>query len=175
MWLLYVIALILGGGALLVQLFAGSDHDVGAHDGTLDDAHPDAGPGIVSTRSLTFGVAAFGMVGAPLHILGVLAPPSALSVAVGAGLAATAAAGFAFRTLGSPEASGAASFHELVGREGRVLVECTRAARGKIRVALKGHAVDLMATTDEDVIPAGATVKVVDVRDDTAHVSSKEA
>ena len=47
-------------------------------------------------------------------------------------------------------------------------------ARGKIRVALKGHAVDLMATTDEDRIPAGTTVKVVDVRDDTAHVSSKE-
>jgi membrane protein implicated in regulation of membrane protease activity len=174
MWLLYLIALILGGGALLVQLLAGSDHDVGGHDGTLDDAHPDAGPGIVSTRSLTFGIAAFGMVGAPLHIFGVLSPQHALIIASGAAVAAMAVAGFAFRTLGSPAASGAASFDELVGRDGRVLVDCTRAARGKIRVALKGHAVDLMATTDEERIPAGATVKIVDVRDDTAHVSSKE-
>jgi membrane protein implicated in regulation of membrane protease activity len=175
MWLVYLIALILGGGVLFIQLLAGDHHDVGGDPGTLDDAHPDAGPGIVSTRSATFGLAAFGMVGAPLHILHVLSPTMALVVASAAAAAAVAISGFAFRTLGSPDASGAASFGELVGREGRVLVECTRGARGKIRVALSGHAVDLMATTDEEKIPAGATVKVVDVRDDTAHVSSKEA
>lgn len=174
MWILYLVALILGGGALFVQLLAGTDHDVGGHDVGLDDAHPDAGPGILSTRSVTFGLAAFGLVGAPLHILGILAPTRALIVATLAALGAVAAAGFVFRRLGSAAASGAASFGELVGRSGRVLVPLGGDRRGKIRVALGGHVVDVLATTDESHIAAGISVKVVDVRDDVAHVVSQK-
>jgi membrane protein implicated in regulation of membrane protease activity len=172
MWLLYVIALIVGGGLLLVQVLAGGDHHVGGLQVSLDDSHPAAGPGVVSTRSITFGVAAFGMVGAPLQILGMLSPRAALAVASLAALATTAIAGFAFRTLGHASASGAASFEELVGREGRVLLECGPDRRGKIRVALGGQIVDLAATTDEARIEAGTTVKIVAVRDDVAHVAT---
>ena len=173
MWLVYLASLILGAGALFVQLLAGTDHDVGGHDVGLGDAHPDAGPGIMSTRSALFGLAAFGLVGAPLHILGILEPTHALIVAVLSALVATAAAGFVFRRLGSATASGAASFSELVGLSGRVLVPLGGAQRGKIRVALKGHVVDVLATTDESHIAAGASVKVVDVRDEVAHVVSQ--
>jgi membrane protein implicated in regulation of membrane protease activity len=173
MWIVYLVALILGGGALFVQLLAGSDHDLGGHDVSLADAHPDAGPGIVSTRSITFALAAFGLVGAPLHILGILAPSRALTVALLAAVGAGTIAGFAFRRLGSASASGAASFRELVGRPGRVLVPLGGEQRGKIRVALGGHLVDVLATTDEDHIEAGASVKVVDVRDEVAHVVSQ--
>jgi membrane protein implicated in regulation of membrane protease activity len=169
-WIVYLVAVILGGGALFVQLLAGTDHDVGGHDVSLDDAHPDAGPGLLSTRSVLFAVAAFGLVGAPLHILGILAPRSALIVALAAAVAAGAIAALAFRRLGSAAASGAASLQQLVGCSGRVLVPLGGQQRGKIRVALGGHVVDVLATTDENHIAIGKSVKVVDVRDDVAHV-----
>ena len=53
---------------------------------------------------------------------------------------------------------------------GRVLVACARGSRGKIRVTLKGQQVDMLATTDDEAIPVGSEVLVVEVRDDVAHV-----
>src|SRR5207245_7881241 len=100
------------------------DHHLGGHDIGLADAHPDAGPAIVSTRSLTFGVAAFGLIGGPLHILHVLEPRAAFAVAAAGGLASAVVAGLAFRTLGQESASGAVSLAQLVGREATVLVPC---------------------------------------------------
>jgi hypothetical protein len=35
---------------------------------------------------------------------------------------------------------------------------------------LKGQQVDMLATTDDDSIPVGSEVLVVEVRDDVAHV-----
>jgi membrane protein implicated in regulation of membrane protease activity len=157
MWLVYLAALILGGGVLFVQMLSGGGHDVG-------------GPGIVSTRSITFGVAAFGLVGAPLHFL--LSPGSTLALALVSGGVAAAAAGFAFARLGHPAASGAVSLDALVGRTAKVLVPCGKGQRGKVRAALGGQVVDVLATTDEAHIPAGTDVRVVEVRDEVAHVAT---
>jgi membrane protein implicated in regulation of membrane protease activity len=175
MWLLYVLALILGGGLLFIQLVTGGDHHVGELHPSLHGAHAQSGPGIVSTRSLVYGVAAFGLVGAPLHILGVLSPRAALGVALLGGVLATVLAGLAFRAAGDPSASGASSYDSLVGRDGRVLLECAPERPGKIRVDLGGHVVDLVATTDDPRIAAGNTVTIAAVRDDVAHVRRKEA
>jgi membrane protein implicated in regulation of membrane protease activity len=79
--------------------------------------------------------------------------------------------GLAFKRLSDPEASGEAGFHEAKGGRARVLVACSRTARGKIRVTLKGQQVDMLATTDDESIPAGTEVRVVEVRDDVAHVA----
>lgn len=169
MWLVYAIALILGGGTVLLQAFGGSDH-VGAADASLDAHHAPTGPGLLSTRSVTFGVFAFGLVGACLHVLRLASPPAALVLAVASGVVAGLIAGLAFRALGHPGASGQAGLHEAKGQRARVLVPCAREQRGKIRARIKGQLVDMMATTDEAQIAAGREVLIVDIRDDVAHV-----
>ena len=63
MWLLYLLALILGGGILLVQLLAGSDGHHGLDHGRVDATHPYEGPGLLSVRSAMYGLFTFGVVG----------------------------------------------------------------------------------------------------------------
>jgi hypothetical protein len=170
MWLVYAVALVVGGGIVLLQVLAGADHHIGTADASLDAHHAPTGPGLLSTRSLTFAVFAFGLVGTPLHAFGLAPPTVVLAVAVASGLAAGLVAGLAFRALGHGGASGEAALHEAKGQRARVLVPCARAQRGKIRARIKGQLVDMMATTDEPQIAAGREVLIVDVHDDVAHV-----
>jgi hypothetical protein len=173
MWLVYLIAVVLGGGSLLVQMIAGGDHGDAGHDFDHGDAsHPD-GPGLLSTRSLVYGVFTFGFVGGLLHVPRIVEPATAFVVAVLAAGAAVIGIGYALRSLDDVGASGAAGLDEVKGRAARVLVGCGRGQRGKVRVALKGHQVDLLATTDEERIAEGAEVVIVDVREGVAHVVSK--
>jgi membrane protein implicated in regulation of membrane protease activity len=170
MWLLYLIAAVLGGGILLVQVLVGGDHG-GDHAWDHADASHPEGPGILSTRSLVYALFTFGFVGALLHIPRVVEPRTALAVAVMSALATGAAVGFVFRSLGHSAASGAAELEEVRGRRARVLVACARERRGKVRVELKGHQVDMLATTDEALLAEGTEVLIVDVREGVAHVA----
>jgi len=172
MWLVYLIAVVLGGGSLLVQMIAGGDGH-GDHVFDHGDAsHPD-GPGILSTRSVIYALFTFGLVGGLLHVPGLVQPTTAFVIAIASGLATTVAIGYLFRSLDDAGASGAARLDEVIGRTGRVLVGCARGQRGKVRVQLKGHVVDVLATTDEEHIPEGTEVVIVGVRDDVVHVASK--
>ena len=182
MWLLYASAFLLGAGILLVQLLSGHHgHDAAiGHDVPADggDHHPTEGPGLMSMRSISYGVFAFGFVGGALHLLGLARPGIALLLGLVAGAAATLVVGMTFRELGDPSVSGEAGFHEARGATARVLVACARGRSGKVRLSLKGQTVDLLATTDEDEIPAGTEVVVAEVRDSVAHVArarNKEA
>ena len=169
MWLVYLLALVLGGGTLLVQMLSGHGH---GHDFFGDGHHPLQGPGLMSTRSITFALVDFGLVGGGLHVLGILSPPWALAVAAATAVATLAVVSYAFRALDHPEASGAAMFEEARGLTGRVLVACAPGQRGKVRVELKGQTVDMLATTDGKAVPEGAQVRIVDVRGDVAHVEA---
>jgi membrane protein implicated in regulation of membrane protease activity len=175
MWLLYAAAFLLGAGTLLIQLVSGDD----GHDGGLDhDAgghHPLEGPGLMSVRSLSYGVFAFGFVGGVLHVFGLTSPTTALAVALGAAAAVTLLVGVTFRQLGDPSVSGQAGFHEARGALGRVIVACARERAGKVRVTLKGQTVDMLASTDEEEIPVGAQVVVAEVRDMVAHVRTHKS
>jgi hypothetical protein len=169
MLLAYLVALILGGGILVVQLFSGADHAVDAgHD--FDTHHPMQGPGLLSTRAVIFGLMAFGLVGAALSALHLAPPAVAFALALVAGAAGGLVAGLTLQTLGHPDVAGGGHFDDARGQTARVLVACAREQRGKIRVPLKGHLVDMIATTDAEHIPAGVSVRVVDVRDEIAHV-----
>ena len=172
MWLLYLIAIVLGGGSLLVQMFAGGGHGDPGHGLDHGDASHPVGPGILSTRSVVYALFTFGFVGGLLHIPGVVEPRTALWVAIVSALAAGAAVGYVFQSLGHAGASGAAGLDEVRGRRARVLVACARGQRGKVRVQLKGHQVDVLATTDEEQIAEGAEVVIVDVREGVAHVAT---
>jgi len=167
MWLVYLVAVVLGGGTLLIQMLSGlghGDHDFGGGH------HPLHGPGLLSTRSLTFALLGFGLVGGALHVLGLLRPAWAFSIAVATGALTAALVSLTFRTLDHPGASGAAVFDEAKGRIARVLVPCAPGQRGKIRVELKGQTVDMLATTDGSSVPEGAQVLIIEVRGDVAHV-----
>ena len=170
MWLVYAIALVLGGGTVLLQVLAGGDHHIGTADASLDAHHAPTGPGILSTRSVTFAAFGFGLVGAVLHVLRLASPGAVLALAVVSGVVAGLVAGLAFRALGHPGASGEAGFHEAKGQRARVLVPCAREQRGKIRARIKGQLVDMMATTDEAQIAAGREVLIIEVKGDVAHV-----
>jgi len=173
MWLLYLIAVVLGGGSLLVQMIAGGDHgDAGHGLDHGDTSHPD-GPGLLSTRSLVYGMFTFGFVGGLLHVPRIVEPATALGVAVLSAAASVIGVGYALRSLDDVGASGAAGLDEVRGRAARVLVGCGRGQRGKVRVQLKGHQVDVLATTDEERIAEGAEVVIVDVREGVVHVASK--
>jgi membrane protein implicated in regulation of membrane protease activity len=170
MWLVYLLALVLGGGLMLVQAVSGG-HDMVDPGHALDIQHHGAGPGVLSIRSFIYGLFAFGFVGAALHIPGIASSRSALLLALASAVGAGLIAGFTFARLGSAAASGAASLHEAAGRRARVLLPCSAERPGKIRLDLGGQQVDMKATTSGAPIPAGAEVVVVEVREDVALVA----
>ncbi|HEU0092870.1 MAG TPA: hypothetical protein VFS78_12195 [Vicinamibacteria bacterium] len=170
MWLVYVLALVVGGGLMLVQAVSGG-HDTIDAGHALDIQHHGGGPGVLSIRSFIYGLFTFGFVGAALHILRITGHGPALLLALASGVGGGLAAGLTFARLGSPSASGAASLHEAKGRQARVLLPCTKERPGKIRLELGGQEVDMTATTGGPPIPAGALVVVVEVREDVALVA----
>ena len=170
MWLVYVLALVLGGGLMLVQAVSGG-HDAIDAGHSLDIQHHGGGPGVLSIRSFIYGLFTFGFVGAALHIPAITGRTSALLIALASGVVGGLAAGFTFARLGSAAASGAASLQEATGRRGRVLIDCAPDRPGKIRLELGGQQVDMKATTMGAVIRAGAEVLVVEVREDAALVA----
>ncbi|HET6898395.1 MAG TPA: hypothetical protein VFK70_08610, partial [Vicinamibacteria bacterium] len=108
MWLVYVLALVVGGGLMLVQAVSGG-HDTVDPGHSLDIQHHGAGPGLLSIRSFIYALFTFGFVGAALHIPGITGRTTALLIALASGVAGGLAAGFVFARLGSAAASGAAS------------------------------------------------------------------
>lgn len=168
MWLAYLVALVLGGGVLLVQVVSGAGHDADlAHD--LGTEHVD-GPSLLSTRSAMYSLFTFGFVGFALHALGILAPVSAFGVAAGAALVAGAAVGLVFKVMADPRASGSASLDQATGRRGRMIIGSAPGQRGKVRIALGGQTVDLLVTSEE-AIPQGTEVTVVEVQGEKARVA----
>ena len=106
MWLVYVLALVTGGGLLFVQAVSGG-HESAVAGHSPDVQHHGAGPGLLSVRSFIYGLFAFGFVGAALHIPGLAGRLPAFLLALLSGAAATLLAGLTFARLGSAEASGA--------------------------------------------------------------------
>lgn len=168
MWLVYLVALIVGGGILLLQIASGLGH----HFDHVTDHHP-GGPGMLSTRAVTFGLMAFGMVGTPAQILGLLSPVATFAVAALSGLAGAVLTGFTLQQLGDPAASGAASLQEAKGQTGRVIVACVPGSRGKVRLSLKGMTVDMVAVS-QTAIPVDASARILDVHDEVAEVEPAE-
>lgn len=168
MWLIYLVALIVGGGVLVLQMASG----VGHHFDHGIDHHP-GGPVMLSPRAVTFGLMAFGMVGTPAQMLGLLSPVATFVVAALSGIGGAVLSGLTLQRLGDPAASGAASLQEARGQTGRVIVACVPGSRGKVRLSLKGMTVDVVAVSQTE-IPVGATAWILDVHDDVAEVEPAE-
>lgn len=181
---LYLAALILGLGTIMVQLLMGGHGDAnagGAESAEVDhhvdtghsDAHVEAGflPIFLSLRFWIFGSLAFGMVGSLLHFLGLASALVTLVVASFMGIGSGMLASWIFRVLNRQHISSGALENDAVGHVGKVLIRVAAEGHGKVRIQLKGQTIDLLATTDEIELLEGEQVLVEEMRDGRARVS----
>lgn len=179
---LYLAALILGLGTIMVQLFMGGhadaggsaevDHDVDAHH-TGDHSEVDHGflPIFLSLRFWIFASLAFGMVGSLLHFLGLASSFPTLVVASVMGIGSGMLASWTFRSLNRAQVTSGAGENDAVGHVGKVLIRVPAQGHGKVRIQLKGQTLDLLATTDDIELVEGEQVLIEEMRDGRAHVS----
>lgn len=197
---LYLVCLAFGGILLLVSVFAGElggdadvdfghdvgfghDVDVGGHD--LDGGHVGDHDGqtlhtvfqYVSFRAVVFFLAFFGLTGAVLTWLG-SAWVVTLVVSIGMGVVSGGGIQWVIGYLQRTESGQGFDLKQLEGSRARVLLECTRAQRGKISVDIRERTMQLLALVAEeasrDRFASGDTVIVVSVRDGVAYVSGED-
>ncbi len=185
MGVLYLAALILGLGTIMVQLLMGGEGDADAGDASTDVEHDfetdhggghaeaDAGflPIFLSLRFWIFGFLAFGMVGSLLHFLELASAPVTLVVASGMGIGSGMLASWIFRVLNRQHVSSGAGENDAVGHVGKVLIRVPAQGHGKVRIQLKGQTLDLLATTDEVELLEGEQVLVEEMHDGRARVA----
>jgi hypothetical protein len=183
---LFLTCLLLGGVVLLLQAAASflglehGGHDVPHHDaghighiGHIGHAghgghgapHEHAagdGLNLLTVRSLSAGVAFFGLGGLAARALG---PLLATLVGAVAGLVAAVAVAVLMRQLLRLESDGTLDIGRAVGTGGVVYlaVPGARDGAGKVHLTLQGRLVELQAVTPNDALPTGQRVLVIDV------------
>ena len=173
MFVFFAACAVLGAALLVLQIALaslgahvhGDVHlDVQAHEGH-GLAH-DAGHGLdlFSARSLTAGLAFFGVAGAAAARAG-WRPGVVAFCAVVAGLAAMIAVAWIMGQLLRLEEDGAVRESGAVGAPATVYLAIPggRAGVGKVTLTLQGRTVEYEAVTAGDRLPTGASVVVVDV------------
>ncbi len=183
MGLVYLAALVLALGAIVVpQLVGGHAADgvdgvAGGHDAGAAHAGAELGHGepfvalFLSLRFWSFAALGFGLSGSLLHAFALAAPGVVLGLAIGSGALSGIFAALVFRALRRGSTGAAVATSAAVGRVGRVVVACARGRVGQVRLELAGQAVDLAATTSEDLLARGESVVVSEIgRDGTVHV-----
>ena len=155
----FVAALVIGLGTLLVQLLGGHDaggHDVGGHD---TDGH-DGGPllFLASVRFWAFALLAFGLVGTMLLAFGFAGKIEASIIAAVAGIASGLLAHTVVRRLQGHGTSSVATSRDVIGQVGRVIVPPSTETRGKVRVSVRGSFVDYVARSEEALAENEAVV-----------------
>jgi membrane protein implicated in regulation of membrane protease activity len=179
---LYLGALVFGLGVAVVQVLGGGhdadasiDADVDAElggDAPHGAADHDVAPWtlVLSLRSWSFALLAFGLVGTLLRVLDVATRGVALTVSIAAGLAAGLFASIVVRSLSKRTSTSHATDRDLVGKVARVIVPFDERGVGKIRVDVKGTFVDRPARANEP-LRAGEAVVIEDAESDSLTVS----
>ena len=154
---------IVGGAVTVFQLvggLVGLDHGH-IHTGDHGDS-PAEGLNLLSVRSVSAGVAFFGVAGLAARPFGVVAASVA---AVAAGAAAVVGVSAIIRTFGRLERDATLSLASAVGTTGNVYlsIPARRTGAGKVHVTVQNRLIECRAITDEDELPTGAPILVVDV------------
>lgn len=189
--MLYIIALIVGGGLILISTFLAShadadvtgdlDVDVGV-DGqdTAGGAHHGAhGLSLTNWVSLQFFVyflAIFGLIGTTLTWLAKATPGVALAVAVVGGLVVGQIVHHALRLLKGSEVGSDLTTADFVNRLGRVTVALDGTRRGEVAVASRNgeRFIATVARRAEDSFKVGDRVVVVAFNNGVAEVVSQQ-
>jgi hypothetical protein len=170
MFAFFVSCAVLGGVLLLAQLvLAGADFgaeselDPGGHDDGLGHAIGH-GLDLFSARSITAGVAFFGVAGAGALRAG-LGATLATGLGIAAGLAAMLAVAWIMSQLLRLEDDGTVRVERAVGAPATVYLAIpgARAGAGKVTLTLQGRTVEYEAVTAGAPLPTGSPVVVLDV------------
>lgn len=157
MMAVFLTALVIGLGALAVQLVGG--HDSAAHDTGHDtEGHDSPLLLLASTRFWAFALLAFGLVGTLLRLFNFAGRIEATVIATAAGLLSGYIAATIVRRLQGQGTSSMITSADVVGRMGRVLVPPTPDARGKVRVEVRGSVIDYVARSEESLEPDDAII-----------------
>jgi hypothetical protein len=153
---------VVGGAVLIFQLVAGV---IGLDHGHAHDAHHGDGVeglNLLSIRSIAAGVAFFGLIGLAARPLGSIIATVAALVA---GAVATVGVAAIVKTFGRLERDATLSLGSAVGQTGTVYLSIPgqRSGVGKIHITVQSRLVECLAVTDEDPLPTGASVLVVDL------------
>lgn len=158
------ICLLLGGGVALLQLGAtlfGFDHD--GLEGDADHGHLSEGFEFLSVRSLSAGIAFFGLGGVAAMRFGL---PGILAAVVGLipGAAAAAAVSYVMRSIKRLEADRSVRLDDTIGQVGDVYlsIPAGRSGMGKVHLTAKERLTELDAMTPGEAIEAGTRILVTD-------------
>ena len=177
----YLVATLLGGALLAGSLFWGGEDELddGGHEGIDGDADghslADFWLPFASLRFWTFVLAFGGLTGTLLTFFD-LAPVSMTAIlAVVVGLVSGSAMWWAVRRLRRDDVDSAMRPADFLGASAKVLLPVARGRAGKVRVALGGRDVDVMAETEDDgELASDGEVLVYDVRDDGVVLVTRE-
>ncbi|MEM9489352.1 MAG: hypothetical protein AAGC55_09420 [Myxococcota bacterium] len=198
MFVVYLIALALGGTFVVASLLFGGDGDLDMDaDADLDmeldadadaevdadaDADADSAHGglaiggvlawlpITSLRFWTFFLAFFGLTGTVLSAFELLADPLAIAVIASClGYATGWTTVAVIRHLTRNQHSSTVSASDYVGASGTVMVPVERGQIGKVRLEVKGRVIDLLART-EDVTRLECKAAVMVYGQDDDHI-----
>ena len=153
----------LGGVVLVLQLLLGL---IGGDTDLDHDAHVHLGDGLdlLSVRSLSAGVAFFGIAGAGAATSGW---PSvlALGAALVAGGIATVVVAYLMRAMRKLEVDGSEQIENALGQTATVYLRIpgNRQGAGKILVPMQGRTIEYQAVTPGGELPSGSVVVVRDI------------
>ncbi len=150
MMAVFLTTLVIGLGALAVQLFGGHDagHDAGGHDA---DGHDGPLLLLASIRFWAFALLAFGLVGTLLLGFGFAGKLESAIIATVMGLVSGYVSASVVRRLQGQGTSSSATSRDVVGLVGRVIVPPSTETRGKVRVSVHGSTVDYVARSKESL------------------------
>jgi membrane protein implicated in regulation of membrane protease activity len=148
MMAVFLTTLVIGLGALAMQLLGGHDagHDTGGHDA---DGHDGPLVLLASIRFWAFAFLAFGLVGTLLLWFGFAGKLESAIIATVMGLVAGYVSATLVRRLQGQGTSSSATSRDVVGLVGRVIVPTSTETRGKVRVSVHGSTVDYVASSKE--------------------------
>lgn len=187
---LYLVAMIIGGGFVVVSAFAGGGgHDAdGDHEIEVDpegQAHPSSDTDLDTQRGArfrplssfkfwTFFAAFFGLTGfifTKLSVAPIITLPTAIVMGAIFGLMVSGS----LHRLSHRQTSSHVGIDRVVGNEGEVLVAVRGAVPGKVRILVGGRAVDYLAVSDVDErMEPGARVLIVAVSEQKIKVVPAE-
>jgi hypothetical protein len=153
----------LGGVVLVLQLLLGL---IGGDTDLDHDAHGHLGEGLdlLSVRSLSAGVAFFGIAGAGTATAGW---PSflAFGAALASGLVATVVVAYLMRAMRKLEVDGSERIENALGQTATVYLRIpgNNQGAGKILVPMQGRTVEYQAVTPGGELPSGSVVVVRDI------------
>lgn len=162
---IFLVCALLGGGILVLQLFAsllglglGMDAEHHVADGAVD------GLNLLTVRGLAAALAFFGITGSGVLAAG-LGTVLATVLGVVAGAAAATAVALVLRRLRNLETDGVVRIEGAVGLSGRVHVRVPDGARepGKVLLTLQERLVEVPAVSLDGELPTGTAITVVGV------------